>query len=232
MKVDLVLGIYCICLLILSISSMKTLSTSWSQSTPLDTSSRLFNELLIADENLFESFEKNESFENCWEMFCGGSTTCPIEYWTTTGGEFFWPINGGFFPASSWWKVLSFESLLLVFEDVVFIPAVSGCLPSPFVLLSISLQTPPSSPQPFKPYFCWEYPSILAPMPGQLCGTPNGSKRQSREGTVSYLFRLEINLIINCLNTLGRFCLIVGGLKIWWWVVGLLVVVILVLVLA
>ena len=154
MKADLsifILGIYSICLLILSISSMKTLSTSWSQSTPLDTSSRLFNELLIADENLFEnckeSFEKNESFENCGEMFCDRST-CPNEDWTTTAGEFFWPINGGFFSAPSWWKVLSFESLLLVFEDVVFIPAVSGCLPSPFVLFSISLQTPPSSPQP------------------------------------------------------------------------------------
>ena len=107
MKADLsifILGIYSICLLILSISSMKTLSTSWSQSTPLDTSSRLFNELLIADENLFEnckeSFEKNESFENCGEMFFGGST-CPNEDWTTTAGEFFWPINGDFFSAPS-----------------------------------------------------------------------------------------------------------------------------------
>ena len=179
MKVDLVLGIYCICLLILSISSMKTLSTSLSQSTLLDISSWLFNELLLAHENLFEnckeSFEKNVSFENCGEMFFGGST-CPNEDWTLV-----WSINGGFFSASSLWKTLPFELLLSVFEDVVFIPAVSACLPSPFVLFSMSLQTPLfSRAKPFKPSSCWEYPN-----------TPNESKRKS--GGTLYHVRSEGN---------------------------------------
>ena len=114
---------------------MKTRSTSWSQSTPLlRPSSRLFNELLIADENLFENWK--ESFENWGDKFCGGSTR-PI------GGELcWWSINGGFFSISSRCKpvVLSFEPLLFVFEDtVVLTPAsVSGFLWSPFILFSIS----------------------------------------------------------------------------------------------
>ena len=88
---------------------MKTLSTSWSQSTPSPISLELFNDLVIADGTLFVNCEQSfgnreEMFENCkeslenWveEMFenCGEST-CANEHedWATVG-ELFWCILG------------------------------------------------------------------------------------------------------------------------------------------
>ena len=74
---------------------MKTLSTSWSQSTPSPISLELFNELLIADGTLLEN--RKESLENWVEEMvenCGGST-CANEHedWATAG-ELFWCILG------------------------------------------------------------------------------------------------------------------------------------------
>ena len=132
---------YTICFVILSISSMKTLSTSWSQSSPLDASLQPF---WAADCKWESVWELQRLIWELGEIFCGGST-CPNEDWIM-----FWPISGGgVFSASSLRKAFSFESLLMVFEDAVFIPAVSDCLPFPLVLCSLSLQTLPYWPEPF-----------------------------------------------------------------------------------